>query len=81
VEAEDEENEDSEPSETGFHKHKIRAGEEDGGGAKTAKTAAKDSDWKPTHVKIDLPIDLLMPKSASQPPAILKITCRLSRGL
>ena len=47
--------------EVGFHKHKIKTGrEEDGDGTKEIKkTGTKDSGWQPTHVKIDLPLDLL----------------------
>jgi len=69
AEAEDEELENEEEEtdlsgeldEVGFHKHKIKA--ELAEGAEEAKTskkaAAKDSGWQPTHVKIDLPLDLL----------------------
>lgn len=46
--------------EVGFHKHKIKAGwEENEEETKGAKAAIKDSGWQPTHVRIDLPIDLL----------------------
>jgi len=47
--------------EVGFHKHKIKTGAEGGEGIKAPKKAeaVKDSSWQQTHVKIDLPLELL----------------------
>ena len=47
--------------EIGFHKHKIKAGQEEADERIKAieKATVPDSGWQPTHVKIDLPLDLL----------------------
>ncbi len=61
--ADSEISEPEELNEVGFHKHKIKAGQaEDSVGAKAGKTKKEDSDWKPTHIKIGLPLDLLNAK-------------------
>lgn len=47
----------------GFHKHKIKnAPWESEPAAKAEKAGAKDGNWKQSHVKIDLPLDLLNAK-------------------
>ncbi|MDD4900629.1 MAG: DNA translocase FtsK 4TM domain-containing protein [Patescibacteria group bacterium] len=57
--------------ETGFHKHKIKAGADDSEEGETEETKVKDSGsprsageagWQPSFIKIDLPLDLLNPK-------------------
>lgn len=59
----EEEEQDKEVGVPGFLKHAIKAEAENGNGA-SSKAAAKvkDSGWKSSNVKIDLPIDLLNPK-------------------
>lgn len=51
---------DGELDQAGFYKHKIKvSAEENGNGFTDNKAEVKDSGWKPTYVKIDLPVDLL----------------------
>ncbi|MDO8593134.1 MAG: DNA translocase FtsK 4TM domain-containing protein [bacterium] len=51
--------EDEAISDAGFYKHKIKA---EGEALRRSKEEARDNSWKPTHVKIDLPLDLLNAK-------------------
>ncbi len=60
IEAEPEE---EEAGVAGFYKRKIKAAaDENGNGIKEARLETGGSGWKPTHVRIDLPMDLLNAK-------------------
>jgi len=58
----EEEETEEELGDSGFYKHKIKTAEENGQAAKPAETEGKDSGWKLSHIKIDLPMDLLNAK-------------------
>ncbi len=52
-----------EAADSGFYQHKIKnAPWENDPGGKAEKAEIKDSGWKQSNVKIDLPLDLLNPK-------------------
>jgi len=57
-----EEETEEELGDSGFYKHKIKTAEENGQTIKPAEAEGQGSGWKLSHIKIDLPLDLLNAK-------------------